>query len=51
MERARDEEDGEDDIIEVGLEKVNDLGGDWDKQVVEEGSVNSRSVQIIDDLG
>ncbi|KAJ6439029.1 Piwi, PAZ and DUF1785 domain protein [Purpureocillium lavendulum] len=35
MERSRDEEDGEDDITEVGLESVESLGGDWDKRTVE----------------
>lgn len=35
MERARDEEDGEDDIIEVELEDVGDLDGHWDKQILD----------------
>ncbi|KAK2612043.1 hypothetical protein QQS21_002008 [Conoideocrella luteorostrata] len=36
MERMRDEEDGEDDIVQVVLEDVDDLDGDWDKHVVED---------------
>jgi hypothetical protein len=34
IERARDAEDGEDDIIEVKLTYIQDLGGDWEKEVV-----------------
>lgn len=40
MERARDEEDGEDDIIEVELEEIDQLdSGDWDKLTVEDSIV------------
>ncbi|KJZ69928.1 hypothetical protein HIM_10684 [Hirsutella minnesotensis 3608] len=45
MERARDEEDGEDDIIDVGLEDVDGLNGDWDKQIVEGEILFIRSFQ------
>ncbi|KAI0854038.1 hypothetical protein F5Y00DRAFT_222163 [Daldinia vernicosa] len=34
-ERARDEEDGEDDIIDVDLTEVQDLDGDWDTETVD----------------
>jgi len=34
VERSRDEEDGEDDIVEVELTELQGLGGDWDKEVV-----------------
>ncbi len=35
MDRARDEEDGEDDIIEVKSSEVPSLEGEWDKEVVD----------------
>jgi hypothetical protein len=35
MDRWRDEGDGEDDIVEVELTKLQDLGDDWDKEVVQ----------------
>ncbi|KAH6635865.1 hypothetical protein F5144DRAFT_159504 [Chaetomium tenue] len=35
MDRARDEEEGEDDIIEVELADVQGLDGDWDREVVD----------------
>lgn len=47
MERARDEEDGEDDIIEVGLEDVDDLDGDWVKQTAEGEILLIRSFQEV----
>lgn len=34
VERSRDEEDGEEDIVEVELAKLQGLGGNWDKEVV-----------------
>ncbi|KFY41368.1 hypothetical protein V495_04961 [Pseudogymnoascus sp. VKM F-4514 (FW-929)] len=34
IERTRDEEDGEDDIFEAELTDIQDLGGDWEKEVV-----------------
>lgn len=45
MERARDEEDGEDDIIEVGLGDVESLDGDWDKRALEGGTLFIPSIQ------
>ncbi|PWI64609.1 hypothetical protein PCL_09503 [Purpureocillium lilacinum] len=47
MERARDEEDGEDDIIDVGLKELDDLVGAWDKHVVEGEILLIRSLQDI----
>ncbi|PWI64612.1 hypothetical protein PCL_09506 [Purpureocillium lilacinum] len=44
MERARDEEDGEDDIIEVELGVVDGLRGDWDKHVVDGETLLIRSL-------
>jgi len=35
MDRTRDEEDGEDDIIEVELADVQGLDGDWDREVID----------------
>jgi hypothetical protein len=37
VERGRDDEEGEDDIIEVELTAVDDLDGEWDRQEVSEG--------------
>lgn len=34
MERSRDEEDGEDNIVKVKLTEVQGLDGEWDKEVV-----------------
>ena len=41
VERARDKEDGEDDIIEVEARAVldKDLGGPWDKTELPDGEV------------
>ncbi|PWI64022.1 hypothetical protein PCL_00443 [Purpureocillium lilacinum] len=47
MERARDEEDGEDDIIDVALKEVDDLDRGWDKHVVEGEVLLIRSLQNI----
>ncbi|KAB5581200.1 hypothetical protein GE09DRAFT_988271 [Coniochaeta sp. 2T2.1] len=41
MERARDEEDGEDDIVEVDFTDVHELDGDWDKQTVNDEAIRS----------
>ncbi|KAM6517225.1 hypothetical protein FSOLCH5_008188 [Fusarium solani] len=47
MERSRDEEDGEDDVIELELTEVDDLDGDldgdWDKEVVGNETIFMRS--------
>ncbi|WAO94559.1 Hypothetical protein NCS54_01214800 [Fusarium falciforme] len=47
VERSRDEEDGEDDVIEVELTEVDDLDGDldgdWDKEVVGNETIFMRS--------
>ncbi|KAH7131155.1 hypothetical protein EDB81DRAFT_808007 [Dactylonectria macrodidyma] len=45
MERSRDEEDGEDDVIEVELTEVNGLGGEWDKEVVGNQAIFMRSFE------
>lgn len=45
MERARDDEDGEDDIIEVRVEDVDSLDVNWDKQSVQDEIPFIRSLQ------
>lgn len=45
MERSRDEEDGEDDIIEVEMTEVDGLDEDWDKEVVGNQAVFMRSFE------
>jgi hypothetical protein len=36
MDRARDEEDGEDDIVQVELSDVQDLDRDWENMTIDE---------------
>ncbi|KAB5539210.1 hypothetical protein GE09DRAFT_1248163 [Coniochaeta sp. 2T2.1] len=43
MERARNEEDGEDDIVEVDLTDVQDLEGIWDKKTLDDEALFLRS--------
>lgn len=43
--RMRNEEDGEDDIVEVSLEDVGDLDSNWDKQILDGWVVLSRSIK------
>ncbi|PWI64075.1 hypothetical protein PCL_00007 [Purpureocillium lilacinum] len=45
MERARDGEDGEDDIIKVRVEDMDSLDGNWDKQSVQDEIPFIRSLQ------
>ncbi|WKT54201.1 hypothetical protein QSH57_004785 [Fusarium oxysporum f. sp. vasinfectum] len=45
MERSRDEEDGEDDVIEVELTVVDYLNGDWDKEIVGDQVMFIRSLE------